>query len=228
MRRSDAGDRLEVNMKVSLAWASVMACTLLLIGAPAQARPVSWPGGQVVIVDVQSEQLQWRYSYSRDFRTALGVGGLYREGLNETGQLDTEFVHATRLLWRRNQPASQANVFGWAGLGYGRSDAGNGLARMVGLQADWESKRYYVAGRSEWHGGPDWSHRFDSVSFGVAPYEHDFDRLATWVVLRGMQTTRAESDPKAALLLRFFAPRWWLEFGIDSQAKPLANLMFNF
>lgn len=215
-------------MKFSFALAGILAGTLIFVSQPAQARPVSWPGGQVVILDAQSEQLQWRYSYSRDFRTAFGIGGLYREGLKETGELNTEFLHATRLLWRRNQPLSQANVFGWVGLGYGRSDQGNGPGSLLGLQADWESKRFYVAGRSEWHRSSDWSHRFNSVSFGVAPYEHDFDRLATWVVLRGMQTSRAESDAKAALLLRFFAPRWWLELGVDSDSKPLANLMFNF
>lgn len=215
-------------MKLRTAWAALLFCALLAAGQPALARPVSWPGGQVVILDAQSEQLQWRYSYSQDFRTAFGVGGLYREGLTETGELNTEFVHATRLLWRRNQPLSQANVFGWAGLGYGRTDAGNGLARLVGIQGDWESRRVYIAGRSEWHDGPDWSHRFNSVSLGLAPYEHDFDRIATWVVVRGMHTSRSDGDPKAALLLRWFAPRWWLEVGMDSDGKPLANLMFNF
>ncbi|MGY6555479.1 MAG: hypothetical protein ACXIUM_13270 [Wenzhouxiangella sp.] len=214
-------------MKSYIPWASLLVC-LLLLSLQAEARPVSWPGGQVVIVDAQSEQVQWRYSYSQDFRTAFGVGGLYREGLTETGELNTEFLHATRLLWRRNQPASQANVFGWTGLGYGRTDLGSGLSGLVGIQADWESKRFYVAGRSEWHAGSGWSHRFNSLSFAVAPYEHDFDRIATWIVLRGMQTSRADSDAKAAVLLRFFAPRWWIEFGVDSDSKPLANLMFNF
>lgn len=206
-----------------------LAAVALLAADPGQARPVTYAGGHVVVLDHQPTLDQWRYTHSPSFRWSVSVGGLRADHLGRSHHLDVDYLRAARLLRRWNLPEAQANAFLWGGLGQSRTGLGDGLSRHVGLQLDYETRRIYTALVSELHEGDGWSHRFDTVSLGWAPYLHDVDRMATWLVLKGMHASNADDESlKGALVLRFFTTRWWLEAGADEDGRPLANLMINF
>ncbi|MCG6117229.1 MAG: hypothetical protein MEQ07_03415 [Aquimonas sp.] len=210
--------------------AAGLALLALAVGSadPAQARPVSYAQGHMLMADHSAELDHWSYTYSPSFRWSGSAGFLRLDDLVGTDQLELSYVRGSRLLKRWNLPAAQANVFGWVGAGSARTFYGRDLARHVGFQADYETRRIYTAVISELHEGPDWSHRMDTVSLGWAPYLHDIDRMATWVVAKGMRTSNAVDESfNPALVLRFFTVRWWLEVGADGDGKPLANLMIN-
>ncbi|TVQ27807.1 MAG: hypothetical protein EA370_17565 [Wenzhouxiangella sp.] len=192
------------------------------------ARPITYTGGQVLVAEAQADQWQARYTYSHSFRYSTSVGYLSMDDLRRTGELDLAYARLAWLARRWNQPNSQGNLFLWGGLGHARTDLGSGVGRHVGFQADWETRRIYTAAVSELHDGAGWRHRNDTVSLGLAPFEHDFERTAVWLVGKGMRTVGAVEDkPKAALVLRLFNPSWWLEAGVDSNGKPLAFFMIN-
>lgn len=192
------------------------------------ARPVSYAGGHMLMVDHQPDMDLYSYTYSPSFRWSASLGALRVDDLSRTGSLDLNYVRGARLLKRWNLPSAQANAFGWAGVGEARTDLGSGLARHAGLQLDYETRRIYTSVMSELHEGPGWSHRFDTAAIGWAPYAHDVDRIATWFVLKGSQTTNAlESDVQPTLVLRLFTTRWWLEVGANGDGEPVANLMLN-
>lgn len=206
----------------------LLALAALLAAGGLAARPVSYAGGHMLMIDHQSDLDQWSYTYSPSFRWSVSAGRLRLEGLERTGSLDLRYARAARLLHRWNLPTAQANAFAWAGLGEARTGLGTGAARHLGLQLDYETRRIYTAFVSELHEGEGWSHRLDTASLGWAPYPHDVDRMATWFVLKGMRATNArEREVKPAAVLRLFTPRWWLEVGTDADGKPLANLMLN-
>ncbi len=195
---------------------------------PATARPVSYSDGHMFMADHQTNLDQWSYTYSPSFRWAASVGVLRVESLERSDRLELGYIRAAHLLHRWNLPQAQANVFVWGGVGDARTALGSGLARHVGLQVDYETRRIYTAWVSELHEGDGWSHRIDTASLGWAPYEHDIDRVATWFVLKGMRTSNAiDDDIKPAALLRLFTTRWWVEVGADADGRPLANLMLN-
>ena len=195
---------------------------------PVEARPVSYAQGHMLMADHSADLDQWSYTYSPSFRWSGSAGFLRLDDLAGTDRLELSYVRGSRLLKRWNLPQAQANVFGWVGAGSARTAYGRDFARHVGVQADYETRRIYTAIVSELHEGPDWSHRVDTVSLGWAPYLHDIDRVATWVVAKGMRTSNAMDESfKPALVLRFFTVRWWLEVGADGDGKPLANLMIN-
>lgn len=206
----------------------LLLLALALSMATPWARPVTWPGGQSFMVEGSANEWHWQYAWSGSFRWSLGAGGLYHDKLERIGALNTEFVRGTRLLWRNNTPISQANLFGWAGVGYARTELGHGASRHIGFQADYETRRIFTALSSELHEGRRFSHRLDTAAIGVAPYEHDWDRTAFWVVLKGMRNSSALDTATAAVLLRWFTPRWWFEIGADEDRKPLGHLMINF
>lgn len=201
----------------------------LLFPATLPARPVSYAGGHMLMADHQPDMDQWSYTYSPSFRWSASVGQLRAEDLESTHELDLSYLRAARLLHRWNLPAAQANAFVWGGIGHGRTRHASGTARHLGLQIDYETRRVYTSLVSELHEGSGWSHRFDTAAVGWAPYAHDVDRMATWIVLKGMRATHTdEADIKAAAMLRLFTLNWWFEAGADEDGRPLVNLMFNF
>ncbi len=211
-----------------LRFIAAMAVVIVLWPTLADARPITYTGGQVLVAEAQADQWQARYTYSHSFRHSTSVGYVRMDELRNTGELDLGYVRAAWLARRWNQPTSQGNLFIWGGLGYANTDLGSGVGRHIGFQADWETRRIYTAAVSELHDGSGWRHRNDTVSLGVAPFEHDFERTAVWLVGKGMRTTGMIDDkPKAALVLRLFNPSWWLEAGVDSNGKPLAFFMIN-
>lgn len=206
----------------------LLALAAVALAAPALARPISYADGHMLMAEHEPDVDRVSYTFSPSFRWSVSAGGLRATGLARSDELELGYVRTAHLLRRWNLPSAQANAFVWGGLGEGRTALGSGLARHVGLQLDYETRRVYTSFVSELHEGDGWSHRFDTAAVGWAPYEHDVDRVATWIVVKGMRTTNAVDDAvKPAAVLRFFTTRWWLEVGADADGRPLANLMLN-
>jgi hypothetical protein len=206
----------------------LLALAALVSAGDLLARPISYADGHMLMLDHQPDMDLVSYTYSPSVRWAGSAGLLRLEGLERTGTLELGYVRVAHLLHRWNLPTAQANAFVWGGLGEGRTALGTGLARHAGIQLDYETRRIYTSLVSERHEGEGWSHRLDTASIGWAPYKHDVDRMATWIVLKGMRTTKAIDDGlEPVAVLRFFTTRWWVEVGATGDGKPVANLMLN-
>jgi hypothetical protein len=107
----------------------------------------------------------------------------------------------------------------------------------AGAQIDYETRRIYTSLKTDFHASfrrvddytPYFWHRVDTVQFGIAPYEHDVDRVATWIVLSGRRyagSTHAQDE--LALLLRFFKKSAWVEAGSTLDGELRAWAMFSF
>ncbi|HAI58333.1 MAG TPA: hypothetical protein DCM32_00435 [Xanthomonadaceae bacterium] len=214
-----------MTLRLSLA----AALAVLAIAPPTLARPITYTGGTVMRADTHADGHHVRLTHSHTFRWSSSVGTIRYDGLARTGELDIEYVRVAHLAHRWNFPTAQGNAFIWGGVGHARTRLGSGFSPHVGLQLDYETRRIYTAFNSDLYEGDGWSHRMDVATIGWAPYEHDIDRLATWIVVRGTHTTNAaESGVMAQAILRFFTPTWWLEVGADENGEPLAGLMINF
>jgi len=194
----------------------------------AHARPVTYAGGHLIVADHQANMNQLRYTYSPSFRWSASIGQLRVDGLDGIGETRLDYVRTSRLLGRWNAPTSQGNAFGWVGIGQRRHGGDSGTAQHAGFQLDWETRRVYTELTSEWHGGFGPDHRFDTASFGWAPYEHDHRRMAAWIVVMGMRTDGAADEKVMPVaMLRLFTTRWWLEAGANADGDPIINLMLN-
>jgi hypothetical protein len=64
---------------------------------------------------------------------------------------------------------------------------------------------------------------------GLAPYEHDYDDPATWLVIQGRRYTGEIHDgTEWALLLRLFKGDARIEAGATTEGTVQAMAMFNF
>jgi hypothetical protein len=105
----------------------------------------------------------------------------------------------------------------------------NVSAWNVGGQIDFETRRFYSSFKTDLHDSSVFWHRADTLELGFAPYAHDVDTLATWLIVSGrLYSGDMHEDSEVALLLRFFRKSAWLEAGATTDGKLQAMAMFSF
>ena len=215
-----------------------LALILLLCGAaPAHAKPVAYQGGTTTVVEAGPHAQEAQVFYAPNAQSSVGAGWLRIDldpatHAHAAGEdtLDVAYLRANVLAQRWNWSAAQANVYLWGGVG--TADSGERASRdtvpNAGFQLDWESRRFYTSLKSDWHTTFAFTHGMSVVQLGVAPYLHDYDTLATWILLQGHAVSGdLHEDAGGALLLRLFWRWLWLEAGADDDGEPRGVFMVN-
>ena len=107
----------------------LMALAGVALASPTLARPISYAGGHMLMVEHEPDVDRFSYTYSPSHRWSVSAGGVRADGLQRTDELELGYVRTSRLLHRWNLPAAQANAFVWGGVGQGHTALGDGLAR---------------------------------------------------------------------------------------------------
>jgi hypothetical protein len=209
-----------------------IATLALLLSAPASSKPIAFQDGVTAMVEYGAgTMLEAQAFYAPQYWYSVGAGYLRLEDEDQTFSRDIPYARANLLVKRWNLRGAQANVFAYGGLGAARGSDFDGteLATNAGLQADAESLRWYGSAKVDWQRSDEFDHRIDTLQLGVAPYKHDYTRLATWVVLQGRHSTGGLYDGiEAAVLLRFFRGPLWVEAGVTNDGYPQAMVMLNY
>lgn len=211
------------------------AASFVLLGLlpfVATAKPIAFAKGRTLMFEYGAGTMnEAQFFYAPRYWYSVGGGWLELESEDHTKLRHITYARANFLAKRWNMPGAQANVFVWGGLGNatGNDFEGNELARNVGAQVDFETRRVYGAFRSDLNESDRFSHRIDTLQLGWAPYAHDYDTLATWFVVQGRRYTGDLADgTETALLVRFFKGGTWVEVGATTDGKLQAMAMFNF
>ena len=217
-------------MKTSRHWAAFVLLGLLPVSAA--AKPIAFAKGTTAMLEYGAGTMnEAQLFHAPRYWYSVGGGWLELDSEDGTKQRHITYLRGNLLAKRWNMPGAQANVFVWGGLGHatGNDFDGSDLARNVGFQADYETRRVYGAFRSDLQESDHFSHRIDTLQLGWAPYEHDYDTLATWFVVQSRHYTGGLFDgPETALLVRFFKGGTWVEVGATTDGKLQAMAMFNF
>lgn len=217
-------------MKILRCWAALALLGLLPMAAV--AKPIAFAKGKTVMLEYGAGTMnEMQLFYAPRYWYSAGGGWLELTSEDGNKQRHITYLRGNLLAKRWNMPGAQANVFVWGGLGSatGNDFTGSTLARNVGFQADYETRRVYSAFRSDLQESDHFSHRIDTLQLGWAPYKHDYDTLATWFVVQGRRYTGDLFDgTETALLVRFFKGGTWVEIGATTDGKLQAMAMFNF
>lgn len=217
-------------MRIEMRWAA--AGLLGLLPLAADAKPIAFAKGTTVMLEYGAGTMnEAQLFYAPRYWYSLGGGWLELQSEDGAKQRHIAYARANLLAKRWNLPGAQANVFVWGGLGSatGNDFAGATLVRNIGVQADYETRRVYSAFRSDLQESDRFSHRIDTVQLGWAPYKHDYNTLATWLVVQGRRYTGdLYRGTETALLVRFFKGGTWVEVGATTDGKLQAMAMFNF
>lgn len=209
-----------------------LGAALFLVAATAASKPIAFANGSTVMAEYGAGTMnEVQAFYAPRYWWSMGAGWLELSSEDGSRERHVSYVRGNVLAKRWNLPAAQANVFVWGGLGLatGKDFDGSTLARNVGAQIDYETRRIYGAFRSDLQESDHFSHRIDTLQLGFAPYEHDYDTLATWFLVQARHYTGGLYDGiEPALLVRFFKGGTWVEVGATTDAKLQAMAMFNF
>ena len=210
-------------MKTTLWPLAGLARAALGSASPAEARPVSYPGGWTIMQMNNGDMSSLHVHYSPSAKDSIG---LYVE---RNWDLDTQFtgLQYNRLVKRWNAPKSQGNLYFTAAAGEARSFDGreSGLAGFVGVAADWETRRWFIS-----YEGRAYDFGFDQVArqsarVGVAPYVGDFGDLHTWLMLEVENMPEADTPVLVTPLVRFFKGVQLVEIGYTPETE---EFMFNY
>ena len=172
-----------------------------------------------------------QYFYAPSYRYSIGGGHLRIDADDDSFTRDISYLRGNLLVKRWNLPDAQGNVFAWGSLGNASytEDRDRAFAYNLGAQGDYETLRWYGSLRTDWHRSSNFEHRIDTLQLGWAPYPHDYEGVATWLLLQGRHYTGGIYDGiESAVMLRFFKGNTWVEAGVTNDGKLQAMLMFNF
>jgi len=213
------------------------ACLLAIAaGTQACAKPIAFQDGWTAMAEAGTNTMrQAQLFYAPKFWWSGGVS--YTKLMADDGSFQREIsgVQVNYLVKRWNLPSAQGNVFAWGGVASARGFDSRGpfdgvAATQAGFQADYETRSVYASGKQEWFHSSRFSHGVSTVQLGLAPYEHDYDELATWFVLqlRHYQGGIAPGTTEAIPMLRLFKGNFWIEAGADRKGRAQVMVMMNF
>jgi hypothetical protein len=212
-------------VRILAAAASVLAPANLV------AKPIAYANGTTVMAEYGAgtmNEAQVFYAPRHDW--SFGAGYLELDSDYLSREREIGYLRLNHLVKRWNQEAAQANVFAWIGAGSARADQRAGLFTWnAGAQVDYETRRLYSSLKTEYYHSSAFSHRLDTLQLGVAPYEHDYETVATWLVVQGRRYSGGiHEGVEWALLLRLFKGATWIEAGVTDDGKLQAMAMVNF
>jgi hypothetical protein len=208
--------------------ALLLACS----ASSTQAKPIAFANGTTVMTEYGAgTMLEGQAFYAPYYWLSIGGGHVRFDSDIREHTRDITYLRANYLAKRWNMPSAQANIFVWGGLGSatGNTFDGSRLARNIGAQVDYETRRVYASVKSDLWESSKFSQRVDTLQLGLAPYEHDYSTLATWFVLQARDYSgRIRHGIEWAGLIRLFKGGTWVEAGFTLDGKPQVMAMVNF
>ena len=215
-----------------LRFARLAACAIAVAAGPAAAKPIAFANSNTVMVERGAGTMaELQFFHAPRYWYSLGGGSVAYAASDGSFDRRVDYLRGNLLVLRWNMPAAQANVFAWGGFGSARGDgvADGSFAWNGGFQLDYETRRVYASLRADQQEGDGFSHRVDTLQLGWAPYQHDYESVATWLVVQGRDYTGGVMPGvEWALLLRLFKGGAWIEAGLTDDGRVQAMAMFNF
>jgi len=210
-----------------LMWALVSTAPALAIG-----KPIAFANGTTVMIEYGAGTMQEaQIFYAPQYDYSVGGGHVEFDSDITTESVRITYARLNYLLHRWNLESAQANVYVWGGAGAatGNTFTGTEFAFNAGGQADYETRRIYASLKTDLQKANAFSIRVDTLQLGIAPYEHDYNQIATWFVVQARQyTDDIHHGTEVAALLRLFKGGAWIEAGVTNGGKLQAMAMFNF
>lgn len=205
---------------------SLLLCAALVILPPsAQARPVSYPDGWMIMQMNDHMENSLMASYSPTAKDAVGVRTDYMRE-------DEHWLHTVtynRLLKRWNAEHSQGNLFLQSGAGFAEDHGDKDAAATAGIEADWETRRIYFSYENRFIYAGDIEQSFShKARAGFAPYAGSYDDLHTWLMVQVDHHPQERDNVVITPFVRLFNTDALAELGISNKRDILFNLTLQF
>jgi hypothetical protein len=204
----------------------LLTCLISSFALRAQAKPLSYVGGTMVMRENDETGSSLSVDYTFDPHFALGLYAKRDIGGNEFYTIGPQL---NTLLKRWNLPDGQGNIFSMTGAGISRQGSNTQPAVWATLLADYETRRVFFSYEPRlMYGGNIESSFWQRAHVGFAPYLANFDELNTWLLLRVDHHPAKNDHFVVTPVLRFFYKTVWLELGYSSNNHVMVNWTVQF
>lgn len=196
----------------------------------AEARPISWPEGWMLMTMNDAESNAAEVVYTLTPRHAIG----YRTAYSRDKEWYWNGGIFNHLIQRWNEPASQANLYFLSGAGVAYSDFGDFSRKtepsaFVGISADWEDRRYFTQYENKLLYAGQIEQSFEQKArVGIAPYIANYGSLHTWFMMQVDHRPKMENTWTLTPLVRLFKGNTLVEAGVDHRGGLLFNATLQF
>jgi hypothetical protein len=198
----------------------------LLLPSAAQARLISYAGGWMLMTNNDQFANETSLIYSPTATTGIGpFYDYYRDTGGELAGLDFNW-----LAQRWNNVDSQGNIYFLSGFGVASHDSDQRAGGFAGVEADWESRRYYASYENRYtDAGKDVREEFQEQGrLGIAPYIAESGSFHTWLMLQADHFPEDRRPWTVTPFVRVFKDEYLVEAGVASNGHPMFNLMITF
>jgi hypothetical protein len=210
---------------------AAIATALLAAAATAQAAPMGFKDSQMAMGDFGSNWREAWVNHAFSARDAVGAGALSMRADDDRSKT-REVVEATytRLVARWNAEHSQANLWFVGGIGgvRGSDFAGTRFLWAPGLQADYETRRVYVAAFGRLYRAAGLNHDYGAVRAGFSFYETEYDETQPWLVVEARRMRGLSARTEVTPMLRLVNKGWFIEAGVNQERQGRFNFMYIF
>ena len=214
----------------SYAFVALVATGAALAPTNSEARPVTYPGGWMEMVEHRDETTMVETMLT--LTPHLAVGWHDEWDVESDWQFHGPMVAGLAKRW--NMPDAQANIFWTAGVGVAFDDAASvggdsEPAAYVGIEADWENRRFYTLYQARAFWADDIDRTFSQrARVGVAPYIAEAGQLHTWAILQVDYEPEDDHPVSISPVIRLFQDTTLIEAGVSLDGDAFASLMFYF
>ena len=204
---------------------------------PVSAHPVTFEDGVAISMVSQPGINLWHANYSLSPKLALGVDYM-RVGEARSSRLGLARLNTLVKRWMGR--GSQGNLYLMTGIGvadweHRLGDRSNDPLReawMIGVQADYETQRFYTALIGRALGDRELTVKNLTVHtlyrFGVAPYIARSNELQAWLVGQLSYHSEMSGLPTLTMLMRVFHRSALWELGADTEGRPWLQIMAHY
>lgn len=201
----------------------------LFIVAEVEAHPVAFKGSYSIMTWNSKDMSDWMFTHS--FTSNFSATARYLRLNTEDGERTFYAPQASYLLKRWNELDSQANVYLSAGHGVEKINNKTKSVSTAAIEADWESRKYYISFREEAliaHKNSSKNIYQSKFRVGFAPYLARFDEINGWFILQADNNNKREKEFELTPFIRLFYHNVLTEFGVSSKGDAQFNFMVHF
>jgi DNA-binding transcriptional MerR regulator len=197
-----------------------------LAAATAQAKPLSYVGGTMVMQENDETGHMLSVDYTFDPHYAIGLYAKRESGGREFTTAGPQF---NTLIKRWNLPDGQGNIFNMTGAGVSDYRGGARFSAWTGFLADYETRRVFLSWepRLMYADGIEKSF-WERARVGVAPYLGNYEDLNTWLMVQVDHHPMKDHAFAVTPLVRFFYKTELVEAGYSSDNRLMLNWQLQF
>jgi hypothetical protein len=199
---------------------------LLAMPELACAKPISYPGGTMVMLENDETGNTVGIDYTLDPRFAAAF--YYKREIQ--GEKFTVVGPQANLLVKRwNLEDGQGNIFAMTGAGSAIQHGRGSFAAWTGLLADYETRRIFTSYEIRlMHAQNIENSVWQRARVGFAPYLGNYDDWHTWFMVQVDHHPAKTHATTVTPLVRFFYKTFLIETGASTRGTIMFNLVQQF